>query len=254
MALQDRPRAFGKSDRVYEEAPPGTYAGVLVRVKDEGERPNPFYKEGDKTSRPMKHDVRLSWVITAPMSDGRPFMVSEWMNLYISFGKKKSKLTQHIEMLTGRDVADLDREIDAKSEMDMVTACLGAAGLVTVKRQDNGRSRIAMVSPMPRLPDGSPAMPLPDVGTLLDDVKPLARKGPIIGNEERARIHAAARERATALGGGESLHAQIIADAKAVLGVESAATMPISKVDPMIAAIKTWEPPQPVDPSDEVPF
>lgn len=248
MALQDRPKKFSGEDRIYEEAPVGTFAGVLVKVHDMGVQPNPYFdpnKDPGYGNEPEKHDVRLQWVINTPMSDGRPFSVSDFMSLKVTLSRKakmRSKLTNLAEMLLGRTIWEIDREVDARSEMDIAQALIGQCAMVTVRLQKNGKARVGQVSPMPRHPDGTPMLPLPDVEIDRTDIKTLTRSEPPLTKEDRDQIVQAAATRIKGMGGGESLHRQMMDEIKARLGIESAATMPRSKLEHFLDAIRVWTP------------
>jgi hypothetical protein len=248
-------------DRVFEEPPVGTFTAILVGAIDEGEKPNPFFKQGDEEWKRMKHDVRLQWIISAKMSDGRPFMVGDWCPLRVGFGKKVGKLRARLEALSGMQLAELDAEVDAKCEMDLVNACMWKSALVTLHLNEAGKVRVNMVTPIPRGPDGLPMLPLPDVNPYRASkgLTPLGAEvpldGPITPNQ-RDLIMARARSKIGLYGGNEDMHHKLIEDVKAILGVQSATTMRRSQVDPFLRAIDQWKPEALVEPEakDDIPF
>lgn len=146
----------------YQEVPKGTYAAKLVDVIDEGFREDKFPKSpGDK-----KMQYRLTYLLSEPMADGRPFVISEWVNiatlhadgsesrgaLYKNDGKM-SNFVARVEALTGMDLeaVGVTRFDD---EMELAEWLIGKGCMVQVGVKPNGKSKrkskIAGVMALPR--------------------------------------------------------------------------------------------------------
>jgi hypothetical protein len=140
----------GSSDRVYENPPKGSFAATLCDVIDEGERENKF-EPGE-----MQHQFRLTYLIGAPMSDGRPFAVSEWVNksLFKAIeGGKQSNMVGRIEALAGVSLEELDVP-RFEDEMALLESLIGRSALVTIKhtvKADKSQgTKIAAVVEIPK--------------------------------------------------------------------------------------------------------
>ena len=129
-----------------ELAPAGTHAAVLADVFDMGLQETAY---GDK------HKVMLSWLIDKKMSDGRPFMVSDWPTASLN---EKARLRKYIEGWRGPLSAADVKTLAADIELVIGEPCL----LSVIHKENNKGEMRAYVNGAMALPDGMTAPAIPD--------------------------------------------------------------------------------------------
>lgn len=248
-------------NRTYEEAPIGAYGARLVRVVDEGWRDDPFPRD----EWVAKHELRLTYLITAPMSDGRPFAISEWVRLarrdahgnerkgalYKKDGKM-STFVSRVEALSGREIEELHIE-RYESEKELIESLIGNGCLVTTKRNKNNKTRISAVVMAPA------GIPLPDAGAYLEKQ---SQEDPIAGMDERKRIAliwATASDRAAHFdmekrAGAEMIVRSVYEAHEIQGGTHEVVNLPVPDIRAIVTAISWWEPPVSQPAQEEVPF
>jgi hypothetical protein len=122
----------------FENPEPGPHAARLIRAIDMGNQKNEMY--GNE-----RHELMLVWELAAKMSDGRPFIMS---NFYSLSHNEKSTLRQHFQSWRGKTFT--------KEELDEsgipIEKALGKTCMITIDWNSSGKR--LRVSAVTRLPDG----------------------------------------------------------------------------------------------------
>lgn len=121
----------------FEQAPTGNHLARCVRLIDLGTQHGTY--EGKPT---VRNQVLISFELcNEAMSDGRPFMISEF---YTNSLNEKAKLRAHLEAWRGR--AFTEEELNGFDLQNI----LGKPCMVSVVVNDKGRSRIGGIASLPK--------------------------------------------------------------------------------------------------------
>jgi len=233
-------------DRFYEEHPRGTFAMTLCDVWDEGER--------DTTWGP-KHDYRLSFLTSAKMADGRPFIISRWVRKSLGKGPKgPSYMVATFEALRNKEIEEFDLT-QFEDEMELMESCIGYAclGTVTHKKGGDGKTRARVDTVVP-LPAG---MLAPNISA--DFKRKKDREGFVAEQTPQQKIKllwATASDRSKALVGSDELKEEMVRDAYMAHGVGSTAQAVESiSFEKILYDIRAWVPKDALTgAADECPF
>lgn len=143
--------ASREAEKEFELAPADTHIGTCYRIIDLGTQQTPFKDERTGALK-HQHQVRISWELNTPMSDGRPFSITRRYTLSLH---EKSTLCKDLEAWRGRPFTE--EEVVA---FDLATI-LGTSCLIGVshKSKENGKM-YANISSILRLPKGMTPPPL----------------------------------------------------------------------------------------------
>jgi hypothetical protein len=155
MALAIKTKSDGGE---FQEVPKGTYSAKLVDVYDEGFREDRYAK----VPGAQKLEYRFTYLLSELMSDGRPFVISEWVRiarlnpdgtesrgaLFKNDGKM-SNFVARVEALTGMDLeaVGITRFDD---ELELAEWMIGKGCLIQVGVKANGKSKVAGVMALPK--------------------------------------------------------------------------------------------------------
>lgn len=128
----------------FENPEAGTYGAVCYRVIDLGTQENNY--QGIITH---KQQVLIAWELDAPMSDGRPFVVSQF---YTASLNEKAKLRQHLITWRGRDFTP--EELNGFNPFNL----LGAPCMLSIVLNDKGKTKIVGVAKLPKGMQGKKAV------------------------------------------------------------------------------------------------
>jgi hypothetical protein len=225
------------SDRKWENCPLGVHAATLAK-----------WEEVDNRFEPGQTLAKLYWVAMPKISTGEHALVSEEVKFWMptALGKKQSKCGQRVVALHGGGkinaqlVTEVCPEIKDDGEliaMRLLSASIGKSALIEVigKPTRAGGVFVTIGNVMP-LPAGM-AAPL-----LKERAPQPANPTAPITKAQRDKIMATARDRVHKFGGDEKMHHQLLDEVKALLGIESAATMLASQVDAFLREIEAWVP------------
>ena len=150
-------KSFGnvKESAGFEQAPAGTYAGRLLQALDLGTQ---------ETTFGPKRKVLLAFETAKPMEDGRPYLISRWLNLSLF---RTSGFREFVESWLGRELTT-----DERRNFNF-EALLTKPALLTVMHKPNaqGESK-ALIHSISPMPDGLEAPPLVNKQLVFDLADP----------------------------------------------------------------------------------
>lgn len=249
----------------FETPPICTTVARLVDVWDEGWREMAYPDQ--KKAWIEDRQLRLTYLTSEQMSDGRPFVITEWVTinkrdktgrtadggLYKKDGKS-SKFVDRIEALISANIETLNLLV-YEDEIALAEAMIGKGCLVGIVHKENGREKVDKVMALPR-----GVAPAEGEFTRKKDRDKDA--DPIDGMDEKKRIRmlwGAAENRAKAIGNpsitGETILRNLYTEFKIEGGTHAAVRLPTSQLRLVVDSVEGWDPPVADEQADDtVPF
>lgn len=259
-------KMYDKEKANYETPPVCTTVSRLVDVVDEGWREMKY--RDPKKAWIEDRQIRLTYLTSEKMSDGRPFAISEWVTINkrdaagntadgALFKKdgKSSKFVDRVEALIAADIETLNIT-KFEDEIDLIESLIGNGCLVGIGRKQNGREKVDKVMALPR-----GVAPAEGEFKRKKDRDRESGRDPLEDMDEAKRIRvlwAAAEHRAKVLGPPatkEVILRNLYDEFKIEGGTHAAVRLPVSQLRLVVDSIEGWEPPVADGITDElVPF
>lgn len=124
------------NDEDFEQPDAGSYAAVCSKLIDLGTQSSEY-----QGKRVVRHQILLSWELDEKMSDGQPFVTSQF---YTASLGEKAKLRAHLEAWRGKQFTE--EELNGFELQNL----LGKSCMISLIQNDKGKIKVQSVSKLPK--------------------------------------------------------------------------------------------------------